>query len=336
MGPYITSHIDRQGAGDSRPTALQIIKDQELEGKLAGKTIVLTGARTGIGLETARALSSTGANLILLVRDVEKASTTLGDILEPGRVSLVDMDNASFASVRTAAATILTQTNNRINILIANAGIMGIQERTLTEDGYEMHFATNHLGHFLLFQLLKDALLTASTPSFHSRVVVVSSSSQRARGLNASDNYNFEKGGYKYELAYANSKLANVYMANEIERRYASKGLHATSVHPGAIWTDLPRHLGREFIDNIMGNEKIAKWFKNAEQGAATTVVASVGKEWEGTGGKYLEDCEEAKRGADDGAVFGVGYVKHTYDPEAELRLWKDSLKIVEMDDDTE
>lgn len=334
MGPYTAAHANPQGAGDARPTALQVIKDESLESKLSGKVIVITGATSGIGLETARALSATGATLILTARDMKKAETALAEILEPSRVSLVEMDNASFTSIRTAAAATLAKSNNQVNILINNAGVMGIEELTLTENGHEMHFATNHLGHFLLFQLLKPALLASSTPDFHSRVVNVASSGHRSYHLNESDNYNFQKGGYHFGLAYANSKLANIYMANELDRRYGGKGLRATSLHPGAIWTNLPRRLGPEFVEQIMSIEKVVKVLKSVEQGAATTVIAAVGKEWEGKGGKYLEDCEEAKRGVDDNDVFGAGYVSQTYDPENEARLWKDSLKIVGVGED--
>ena len=208
---------------------------------------------------------------------------------------------------------------------------MGIQDVKLTEDGYEMHFGTNHLSHFLLFQLLKPALLGSRTVDFHSRVVNVASSAHRAVNLNESDNYNFEKGGYVYLLAYANSKLANVYMANELNRRYSGNGLHATSLHPGAIGTNLSRHLGSEFVEQIMSNENIVKILKTPEQGAATTVVAAIGKEWGDKGGKYLEDCAEAQRGKDDNEVFGVGYVRQTYNAKDEGRLGQDSVKLVGM-----
>lgn len=336
MSPYAAAHVNTQGAGDARPTALQIIRDESVEGKLVGKVMVITGATSGIGLETARALSATGATLILTARDMKKAEAALAGILEPGRVFLVEMDNASFASVRTAAATILAKSNNQVNILVNNAGIMGIDQLKITEDGHEMHFAVNHLSHFLLFQLLKPALLASSTPGFHSRVVVVASSAQRSCSLSESDNYSFEKGEYNHELAYANSKLANVYMANELDRRYGHSGLHATSLHPGAINTNLSRHVGSEFVEWIMSNEAIVKMLKSPEQGAATTVLAAVGKEWEDKGGKYLEDCAEAKRGTDDNNSFGVGYVRQTYDPINEKRLWEDSLKIVGIMDDME
>ncbi|PVH76678.1 NAD(P)-binding protein [Cadophora sp. DSE1049] len=334
MSRYTTAHANPQGPGDARPTALQIIHDENLEGKLAGKVIVITGSSHGIGIETARALSTTGATLILTVRDLKKAEAALAGILEPGRVTLVQMDNASFASVRVAAATILDEANNQVNILVNNAGVMGMEELILTEDGHEMQFATNHLGHFLLFQLLKPALLASSTPDFNSRVVMVASSAHRASILPSSDNYIFQTGGYNHGLAYGNSKLANVYMANELDRRYGSKGLHATSLHPGAIHTGLARHLDEDFVQQILSHEKIVKVLKSVEQGAATTVLAAVGREWEGRGGRYLEDCGEAGRGEDDGDIFNSGWVKQTYDEVDEGRLWRDSLEIVGLKDD--
>ena len=334
MGAYTAAHANPQGAGDARPTALQIICDEGAEGKLEGKVIVITGASSGIGLETARALSATGATLFLTARNLNMAETALAGIVEAGRLSLVEMDNNSFASIRAAAATILKKSNNQVNILINNAGVMGLPDLKLTEDGQEVHFATNYLSGFLLFQLLKPALLASATPDIHSRVVNVSSSAHRAGSLPESDNYNFEKGGYSHGLAYANSKVGSTYLANEIDRRYGSKGLHATSLHPGAIGTNISRHLGPEFVEYIMANEYMVKILKSPEQGAATTVLAAIGKEWETKGGKYLEDCEEAQRGKDDNDTFGAGYVSQTYDPKNEERLWKDSLKIVGISND--
>lgn len=334
MGPYTTAHANPQGAGDARPTALQIIRDEGVEGKLGGKLIVITGSSSGIGLETARALSATGATLFLTARNVKMAETALAGVLEAGRVSLVEMDNNSFASIRAAAGSILKKSNNKVNILINNAGVMGVQSLTLTEDGQEVHFATNYLSGFLLFQLLKPALLASATRDFHSRVVNVSSSAHRAGYLPESDNHNFEKGRYSHEAAYANSKIASIYLANEIDRRYGSKGLHAISLHPGGIGTNISRHVGPGFVAFIMSNEAIVRLLKSAEQGAATTVLAAIGKEWEDKGGKYLEDCEEARRGEDDNNTFGVGYVSQTFDQKHEERLWKDSLKIVGISTD--
>ena len=159
MGRYTAAHVSPKGAGDARPTALQIVKDNDVEGKLTDKVIVVTGTSAGIGIETARALSATGATLFLTARNAKTAEAALEGILEPGRVSLVELDNTSFRSVKAAAKTILKQSNNKVNILVTNAGIMGVPERTLTEDGHEVHFQTNHLSHFLLFHLLLSSAL---------------------------------------------------------------------------------------------------------------------------------------------------------------------------------
>ena len=334
MGRYTAVHVNPQGAGDARPTALQIIRDESLEGQLIDKVIVLTGSTSGIGLETARGLAATGATLLLTVRDLNKAASSLGSLLDSDQISMVEMDNTLLDSVRAAAATILAKSKGKVNILVNNAGVMGPEDLTLTREGNKVHFATNHLSHFLLFQLLKPALISSSTTGFHSRVVNVASSGHRLGSLVESDNYNFQRGGYNYASAYANSKLANIYMANELDRRYGHKGIHATSLHPGAINTSLARHLGSEFVEQIMSDENIVKVLKSIEQGAATTVLAAVSKDWENTGGKYLEDCEEAKRGEDDDEMFGVGFVRQTYDPINEGRLWRDSLEIVGITDD--
>ncbi|KAI7975030.1 hypothetical protein EIK77_001890 [Talaromyces pinophilus] len=335
MSRYAAVHANPGGPGDARPTALQIVQDEKLENKLAGKVMVITGATSGIGLETARALAATGATLYLTVRDPEKAKTTLHDLMQSDPVFLVKMDNSSLASIRAAAADILAKSGNQVNILINNAGIMGVPSLQITDDGFEAHFITNYLGHFLLFELLKPALIASATPWFSSRVVNVSSSTARSVDLCTSDNYNFEK-EYDAGVAYAQSKLAMVYMANEIERRYGHKGLHATSLHPGGIMTNISRNVSPEIIAMVLEELKKsgANVLKSAEQGAATTVLAAIGKEWENKGGKYLEDCAESQRGRDDYDGFGVGWTRQMYDAENEARLWKDSLKMAGLQDD--
>jgi NAD(P)-dependent dehydrogenase (short-subunit alcohol dehydrogenase family) len=334
MASYTSAHANPNGAGDARPTALQILSDTGMKGKLSGKVIVITGASSGIGIDTARALSATGATLFLTARDIKKAEVALEGILERGRVSIVQLDNNSLDSVRAASDTILKHSKNKVNILVENAGVMGLPKRTLTDDGHEVHFQTNHLSHFLLFQLLKPALLASSTSEFQSRVVLVSSTAHRATTLLSSENYSFEMGNYDPMVAYAHSKLANIYMANEIERRYGSKGLHGLSLSPGTIDTNISRNLPHEAVVHVLGDPAVVKILKSSEQGAATTVLAAISKDWEGKGGKYLQDCDDAKRGEDDGNPFGVGFVKQTYDPENEARLWKDSLKLVGISED--
>ncbi|KAL4866013.1 hypothetical protein BDV12DRAFT_210736 [Aspergillus spectabilis] len=334
QGPYTAAHFHPQGPGDARPTALDIIHDQNLTNTLQGKTIVITGATSGIGLETARAISESGATLLLTARDIPRAQSALSDILAKGCVRLVEMDNSRLESIRKAAGDILALGKGKVNVLICNAGVMGVQELALTEDGFEMHFGTNYLGHFLLFQLLKNALLAGSTESFNSRVVVVASSAQRAGHVLPGWDWNFTspESRYDWNVAYANSKLASVYMANEIERRYGSQGLHALSLHPGAINSGIARHIGQGFVDMLLSDENVVRVLKSPEQGAATTVVAAVGREWEGRGGKYLEDCEEAETGIDDENVFGRGFVDRTYNEVVEGWLWGASMGLVGLE----
>ncbi|KAF4973198.1 hypothetical protein FSARC_450 [Fusarium sarcochroum] len=328
MSRYAAAHETPQGPGDARPTALQIVKDEGAEGKLEGKVIVITGTSSGIGIETVRALSATGARLFLTARDLEKAKTALDGIFDASRMELVQMDQASLESVRAAAKQILNKTDN-INILVENAGIMAVPDLQFTKDGHELQFGTNHLSHFLLFELLKPALLKAVTPELNSRVVVLASSGHHSGGINDSDNYNFQKSDYNPFIAYAQSKTANIYMANELDRRYGSQGLHATSVHPGGILTALSRYMADEQVQAVISSDAAKKSLKSPEQGAATSVWAAIGKHWENAGGKYLQDCEEAPFCANPASHFGKGYVKHAYDPELEARLWEDSLKIV-------
>ncbi|KAL3467169.1 hypothetical protein BJX64DRAFT_300780 [Aspergillus heterothallicus] len=334
MSRYAAVHSNPQGAGDDRPTALQIVKDNDLEGKLTGKVAVITGISAGLGVEVVRALAATGATLYLTARDIPKAESALDDILQRDRMHLIHMDHNSLASVRIAAEKILAQTSaakTGVNLLICNAGIMCLPARELTVDGHEVQFQTNHLSHYLLFSILRPALLAgaAASPDFHSRVVLVSASGHRAHGLNASDDYNFEKSEYSPWAVYAQSKTANIYMANEIERRYGARGVHGLSLHPGIIQTGLSRHLPRQQVETMLANENIVRGAKNIKQGAATIIYAAVDRDWEGKGGRYLVDCREAEEGPNDRDILSLAYTGHTYHEEDEERLWRDSEKIV-------
>ncbi|KAF9771877.1 hypothetical protein IL306_010437 [Fusarium sp. DS 682] len=328
MSRYAAAHENPQGPGDARPTALQIIKDENAEGKLKGKAIVITGTSSGIGIETARALAETGAKLFLTARNINKAQKACEAFFDASRMEFVEMDHTSFASVRAAAKNILDKTD-KINILVENAGVMAVPKLEFTQDGHEMQFGTNFLAHFLFFELLKPALLAAVTPELNSRVVVLSSCAHHNSGINESDNYNYQKGGYDAWLAYGQSKTADIYLANEIDRRYGSQGLHATSVHPGGIMTELARHIPKEWLQGLVTSDTAEKILKNPEQGAATSVWAAVGKEWENAGGRYLENCVEAPPAKQLDGQFGKGYAPYAHDPEREARLWQDALKIV-------
>ena len=210
-------------------------------------------------------------------------------------------------------------------------GVMAIPE-SRTADGFETQFGTNHLAHFLLFQLLKPLLLSSSTPAFNSRVIALSSSGHRASGV-MFDDYNFEKAGYNKFLAYGQSKTSNIYMANEIDRRYSSKGLHAFSVHPGGAMTGLHTHLDDVMKEYMRTNQEVINHMKSPAQGAATTVWAALSTDLEGSGGKFLEDCSIAKPVQGPG-ILALGYAPHAYNEEGEKKLWADSLKMLNIEDD--
>lgn len=206
-----------------------------------------------------------------------------------------------------------------------------------TKDGWETQFGTNHLGHFLLFLLVKDALLTSTTPSLASRVVNVSSSGHRLGGIHF-DNYNLTSKADPYDpwKAYGQAKTANIYMANEIDRRYGPKGLHALSLHPGVIATDLGRHVTDEpFMAQLMQDPATLAQMKSIPQGAATTVWAAVGKEWEGKGGRFLANVgEDGPFDPQNTSAVAPGYAEHAYDVPAARRLWDESLRMVDAGPD--
>ncbi|KAF9874097.1 short-chain dehydrogenase [Colletotrichum karsti] len=331
MSRYADVHAKPNGPGDERPTALQIIEDNGAQGTLKGEVIVITGTSSGIGIETARALATTGATLFLTARDVAKAESALSGILDPARMEIIDMDQAKLSSVRSAAAAILARTS-KIHLLVNNAGIMAIPDLRHTAEGHELQFGTNHLSHFLFYKLLEPALLAAASAARPSRVVSLASSAHNVHGLNDSANYDFRRGGYDAGVAYGQSKTANIYMANEIERRYGARHLHATSVHPGLVSTGLTRHMPP---DAFKGMEHLYPTMKSVEQGAATSVWAAVGKEWERTGGKYLVNCAVAEPYVEgDDKFTAPGYSPFAYDIEQAKRLWTDSLKIVGLPDE--
>lgn len=327
---YAAAHQNLKGPGDARPTALDIVRDEGLEGKLSAKVALITGCSSGIGIETARALHATGIRLFLGVRDTVKGQSALSDILKPGHVDLLKMDLNSLESVRAAVAE-FHKKSQTLNILINNAGVMATPQGK-TADGFETQFGTNHLAHFLLFQLLKPTLLASSTSSFNSRVVALSSSGHRAGGIRF-DDYGFEKGDYSPWSAYGQSKTANIYMANEIERRYGTKGLHGLSVMPGGIMTGSQVHAPDAMKESWSKDDEVGKYMKSPEQGAATTVHAALSKEWEGKGGRYLEDCREATQ-SEGGSALALGHAPHAYDEQGEKRLWADSLQFVGFRDD--
>ncbi|KAJ9653523.1 hypothetical protein H2198_007305 [Neophaeococcomyces mojaviensis] len=326
---YAAAHDSAKlnGPGDGRPTAQQIVDDNDLNGKLVGKVALITGCSSGIGIETARAIKSTGATIYLTVRDVAKGQKALADILEDGKAEMLTCDQNSLASVEAAAKEFLSKSST-LNILINNAGIMAVPKRELTQDGYESQFGVNHLAHFLLFQRLKDTLLSSATAEFPSRVICVSSSGHRRSGVHF-DDLQLER-NYDPWTSYGQAKTANIYMANEIERRYGSQNLHAFSLHPGGIWTGLQIHMD---TTKFQGNPEVERSMKSVEQGAAISVWAALDGDLKGKGGLFLEDCQVARPAAEAAKAGNgsSGYAEHAYNPEAETRLWKESCKLLNI-----
>ncbi|KAK2015920.1 short chain dehydrogenase [Colletotrichum eremochloae] len=327
MSRYATAHGNPQGPGDARPTALQVVEDEGLVGKLGGTVVLITGANAGIGLETARAVHATGATLFLTARDANKAQQAIDGVRNgPGPKSdapihTIELRLDSLASVRSAAADFLSR-SSKLNVLILNAGV-AITPEGRTEDGFETQFGTNHLGHFLLFQLLKPALLASSTSQFQSRVISVSSKAHYRSNI-CLDDINFEKETYDPWIAYARSKTANIFFAKELEKRYGSQGLHALSLHPGVIATNLLQYAPQDEADALMNSEAMKPVIKSIPQGAATTTYAALSPEWEGRGGKYLSDLVEQGPSADR-----TGYAQWIDDEKLSKELWEKSNELV-------
>jgi NAD(P)-dependent dehydrogenase (short-subunit alcohol dehydrogenase family) len=320
MSRYADSHKNPAGAGDARPTALQIIKDEGLENNMKEKVFLVTGCSSGIGVETGRALAATGAKVFLTVRSLEKGQAVCGSFLEPGRVELLELDTSDLSSVRSAAASFL-QKSPTLNVLICNAGVMQIPTREETAEGFEMQLATNYLGHFLLFDLLKDSLLKSSTPQFNSRLVNVSSSGHHITEVVFDDFQLKGPDAYSPWKGYGQSKLAQIHMANYVDRNFGPRGLHALSLMPGGILTPLQKHVPEDVRASWETTPEIRNFLKSTEQGAATTVLAAVGREWEGKGGKYLEDCRVALH--EPLVQIFKGVKPYAYDETKEDRLWE-------------
>lgn len=296
-------------------TALEVIEGIDLHGRQA----VVTGAASGIGVETARALASAGAEVTLAVRNVGKGETVARALAAsiPGatlRVELLDL--ADFGSVRRFADAFVAR-GVALDILVNNAGIMACP-LARTPEGFEAQFATNHLGHFLLAARLAPALAGAR----HARVVSLSSTGHRLSPVVFEDIHFTERPYHKWR-AYGQAKTANALFAVELERRGRDAGITANAVHPGGIMTGLQQHLTHEEMD-AMGwfgpDGKPRTGFKTPEQGAATSVWAATAPELAGRGGLYLEDCNEAEPAAAERPMGGVH--AHALDPEAAKRLW--------------
>lgn len=291
---------------------------------LTGRHFLVTGASTGLGEETTRALAAHGGRVTMAVRDTAKgrgAADRVRAAVPDAQVDLRELDLASLASVRAFAAAFRSD-HDRLDALVNNAGVMACP-RASTADGFELQIGTNHIGHFLLATELLDLIGEGG------RVVALSSAGHRFGDVDL-DDPNFERTPYDAWVAYGRSKTANALFAVEADRRLRDRGVHAYSVHPGGIMTELGRHLTEEtlsVITDVPADQRI-EW-KTVPQGAATTVWALTAPELEAHGGAYLEDCSLAERNDDESSRGGIR--SYAIDPDRAAALWDRSEAWIEV-----
>jgi len=293
---------------NSSSTAEQTARDVDL----SGKNVIVTGGNTGIGIETARVLAARGAHVVIACRSPDKGQKAVEEIkakLPNAHVESMKLDLASLASVREFADE-FKRMDRPLHILINNAGVMACPYQK-TADGFEMQFGTNHLGHFLLTNLLVEPLERGAP----SRVVVVSSHAHTASDVKF-DNLQGDK-GYSAFNAYSQSKTANILFANEFNKRFQSRGIYANSLHPGVINTEVSRHsTAAAIFYNVSDTLRL---IKTIPQGAATQVYVATAPELEKVGGKYFSDCNEAVP------------KPYAVDPAIASQLWDISAELVHL-----
>jgi NAD(P)-dependent dehydrogenase (short-subunit alcohol dehydrogenase family) len=302
-------------------TTEEVLGDTDLGGKRA----LVTGATAGLGVETARALAAHGAAVTLTARDMDRGEAvaqTIRDSTGNPHVDVMSMELGSLDSVRRFADAWLDRYDT-LNLLINNAGVMACPQG-ITEDGFELQFGTNHLGHFLLTNLLVPALVKGAP----ARVVCLSSRAHHMAGIDFED-IGFAFRDYDKWVAYAQSKTANVLFAVALDKRLAGRGVRAFAVHPGVIETELSRHM--EQADREMlaarGKQLGGMQLKSIPAGAATSVFAATSPSLEGQGGLYLEDCGVASINDEVNAAQGVR--SWAVDETAAERLWAVSEELV-------
>jgi NAD(P)-dependent dehydrogenase (short-subunit alcohol dehydrogenase family) len=303
-------------------TAAEVVSGIDLKGKFA----IVTGGSAGIGVETVRVLSGAGAHVIVGAREPKKAEMALAGVQ---RVELWPLDLADSGSINRFAGAFV-DSNRRLDLLINNAGIMATP---LTRDarGYEIQFATNHLGHFQLTGRLWEALKRAG----NARVVCLSSAGHRYAGVDP-DDPNFTRRAYDKWAAYGQSKSANSLFAVELDRRGRAHGIRAFAVHPGGILTGLARYMTDEELAAygiVRENGELrapAARFKSVEQGAATSVWCAVSPALDGKGGVYCEDCDIAPVVPDDSKLLS-GVRRWAIDKPTARALWDLSDQLTDL-----
>ncbi len=284
-----------------------------MTGEMQGKTVIITGGNSGIGLETAVGLARMGARTLITARDPGRASAAVADIRSRSGSSDVDaaiFDLGSLASTRKGADELLERCE-RIDVLVNNAGVV-LSDRRETEDGLEMTFAVNHLGPFLLTQMLLDRI-KQSAPA---RIVNVSSTAHRTarKGLDFDDLQS--RNGYRGMQVYGETKLANILFTIELARRLEGTGVTVNALHPGTVATGY----GRDGDTNgllAFGVKIITPFILTAEKGARTSIYLASSPEVEGVTGQYFVRCKPSSTTA------------AARDADAARRLWDESERLV-------
>lgn len=312
------------GATDQRPLGSGFPPKSEPDDimagvDLSGRTAIVTGGYSGIGVETVRALAKAGARVIVPVRNREKAKANLASV--GGDISLADMDLTDLSTVRDFSAKMKSELE-RVDLLINNAGVMACAEARVGP-GWESQFGTNHMGHFAMTQGLMPLLEAGD----QTRVVSLTSIAHKRSGM-LWDDIQFERTPYEKWTAYGQAKTANSLFALGLNSRLAASGGRAFSVHPGGIFTPLQRHLTTEEQIELgwLGkdgevNEAVRAVFKTPPQGCTTTLWAATSPLLADEGGLYCEDCDVAALATNESPPF-LHVAPWAVDHESAERLW--------------
>ena len=292
---------------------------------LSGKTAIVTGGYSGIGIETTRALSEAGANVIIPARRTEEAMVALDGIIPKDHI--FEMDLSDLDSIK--RFTDLVKSNLSLSILINNAGIMACAE-SKTSNGWDLQFAVNHIGHFVLTHELIDSMDQSSG----ARIINLSSTAHKFSGI-CWDDIHFSN-SYDKWVSYGQSKTATSLFSIELDRRLKDKNIRSFAVHPGGIFTPLQRHLQQEemvamgWLNEDGSLSELAKaGFKSSTQGASTSLWAATSSQLDNKGGLYCENCDVANLagGSPEERYFGVR--DWAVDSDEAKKLWHSTEKLL-------
>jgi len=296
---------------------------------LGGIRAIVTGASSGLGAETARALAAAGAEVTLAARNAAAGSTIAEQIARDG-APIRPAFSALDLSDPTSVARFVDRWEGPLHLLVNNAGLVtGGLERTA--DGWELQFATNHLGHFALTTGLHAALAVGAAERDGARIVSLSSTAHMRANMDF-DDPQFTRREYDPQIAYAQAKTANSLFAVEATRRWASDGIVANAVNPGGVATGLQRNFTPEQKASLDAAEAAGVFtYKSIAQGAATTIVAAVRPEFATSGGHYLDDGQEAYTVSNDASLIDHphGVKAWALDAAAADRLWTLSANLI-------